>query len=150
MDADQLRQLLIETKYDKEEIEFLYKGFTEGFDLQYRGPEERQSLSKNLPFMVGNKTELWGKLMKEVKMARVAGPFSQILFQNFMQSPIGLVPKAGSNDQTRLIFHLSYEFEDGLGSLNSNTPPELCTVKYRDIDFAVNAMLRLRKKEEKK
>ena len=95
-------------KYDPDEIEFLCNGFVNGFDIQYNGPKLRQSTSENILFTVGNKTELWNKVMKEVKYDRVAGPFNQVPFQNFIQSPIGLVPKAGS-DQTRSIFHLSYD-----------------------------------------
>ena len=96
------------TKYDPDEIEFLHNGFVNGFDIQYNGPKLRQSTSENIPFTVGNKTELWNKVMKEVKYDRVAGPFNQVPFQNFIQSQIGLVPKAG-RDQTRSIFHLSYD-----------------------------------------
>ena len=43
------------------------------------------------------------------------------------QSPIDLVPKAGN--KTRLIFHLSYDFNDEDRSLNYHTPEEMCTVK---------------------
>ena len=57
----------------------------------------------------------------------------------YMQSPAGLVPKSGG--RTRLIFHLSYNFKDGKGSLNSNTPREKCSVKYRDLDTAVKQCL---------
>ena len=84
---------------------------------------------------------MWEKLMKEVKLGRVAGPFREIPYYNYMQSPIGLVPKAGN--KTRLIFHLSYEFKSGLGSLNVNTPKEMCTVKYKDLDEAVRGCLYL-------
>ena len=58
-----------------------------------------------------------------------------------MQSPIGLVPKAGG--KTRLIFHLSYQFHDGLGSLNQHTPEELCHVHYNDLDHTVANCLKL-------
>ena len=80
--------------------------------------------------------------MKEVNLKRVAGPFRQIPFNNYIQSPIGLVPKAGG-DQTRLIFHLSYNFKDGFKSLNHHTPKEKCTVKYKDLDHAVRAYLHM-------
>ena len=46
--------------------------------------------------------------MKEVKAERVAGPFESIPYENYIQSPIGLVPKSGN--KTRMIFHLSYKF----------------------------------------
>ena len=61
--------------------------------------------------------------MKEAKLRRYVGPYlkNQIPFENFIQSPIGLVPKDGGKD-VRLIFHLSYP-KNG-DSVNSNTPPE--------------------------
>ena len=68
------------------------------------------------------------------------GPFTRIPFKNYVQSPVGLVPKAGN--QTRLIFHLSYVFGDN-GSVNSYTPQEKCTVQYKDLDFAVKEALHL-------
>ena len=116
---------------------------TNGFDIGYEGPQERKSESSNIPLTVGSKVELWNKLMKEVAAKRVAGPFTDILYQYFMQSPIGLVPKTGG--KTRLIFHLSYNFDktDKLGSLNEHTPKNKCTVRYRDLDHAVRAYLKL-------
>ena len=79
--------------------------------------------------------------MKEVQLGRYAGPFDEIPYDNYMQSPIGLVPKAGN--KTRLIFHLSYNFSETNTSLNANTPPELCSVKYRDLDHAILTCLKL-------
>ena len=79
--------------------------------------------------------------MKEVKAKRFAGPYEAIPYENFIQSPIGLVPKAGN--KTRLIFQLSYRFGDREEdmSLNKGTPRELCTVKYNDLDSAVQTCL---------
>ena len=80
--------------------------------------------------------------MKAVGLGRVAGPYKEIPFDNYIQSLVGLVPKAGN--QTRLIFHLSYDFKtDGLGSLNHHTPKGKCTVKYRDLDYAVSTYMDL-------
>ena len=78
--------------------------------------------------------------MKEVKEKRYAGPFEQIPFDNYIQSPIGLVPKDGGKD-TRLIFHLSYP-RDGSSSVNANTPTELCLVKYPDFNEAIKLCLK--------
>ena len=88
---------------------------------------------------VGSRTQLWNKLIKEVRAGHVAGPYDNIPFENYIQSPIGLVPKAGNSGQTRLIFHLSFDFgekQEDL-SLNHHTDDELCTVKYNDINAAV-------------
>ena len=133
--------MLRSVDYDSKEIQFLENGFTSGFDIGYEGPQERQSTSENIPFTMGNDTILWNKIMKEVSLDRVAGSFEKIPFSNFIQSPVGLVPKAGN--QTRLIFHLSYDFKDGLKSLNHFTPHTKCTVKYKDLGYAVSMYLDL-------
>ena len=82
--------------------------------------------------------------MKEVHLGRYAGPFKKPPFESFMQSPIGLVPKAGN--QTRLIFHLSYDFGEAeeSKSLNYHTPERFCSVKYKDLDYAIKTCLRLK------
>ena len=148
VDADVFHKLLVDTQYDPDETNFVVQGFKKGFSIEYHGPQKRQSLSKNLPLSVGNKTILWNKIMKEVGLKRVASPFTKIPFENYIQSPIGLVPKAGG-DGTRLIFHLSYDFSDDNTSVNANTPRELCAVTYSDIDQAVRSILILRDKTRK-
>ena len=90
-----LAALLEESQYNREEIDFLCNGFKNGFDIGYEGPTQCQSTAENIPLTVGSKTQLWNKLMKEVRLKHVAGPFETIPFKNFIQSPIGLVPKSG-------------------------------------------------------
>ena len=141
MDPDKLERLLRRSGYPDTETRFLVNGFKHGFQLEYQGPKFHQDSSGNLPFHIGDKKQLWEKVMKEVSVGRYAGPFTQIPFNNYVQSPIGLVPKDGGK-RTRLIFHLSYEFKD-FGSVNSYTPKEKCTVKYKDLDHAVKESLRL-------
>ena len=136
VDTEVLEKLLIETKYDKVKTQWLVSSFREGFDIGYRGDQSIKMKAPNLKFkQVGNPTTLWNKVMKEVKAKRYAGPFDKIPFDNFIQSPIGLVPKDGGRD-TRLIFHLSYPRAKGT-SLNANTPKELCSVKYPDFSKAI-------------
>ena len=140
--ADILGNLLKEAGYDKDKTEFLVDGFRNGFDLGYRGPENVRLKAKNLPLTpgCGSKIELWNKIMKEVKAGRYAGPFRNIPFDNYIQSPIGLVPK-DNGKQTRLIFHLSHprinDPEEQQLSVNANTPKELTKVTYPDFDQAV-------------
>ena len=137
VNADQLEKLLNESNYDKEKTRYLVDGFKHGFDLGYRGPKLVQQKSNNLKFSIGDKTELWNKVMKEVKEKRYAGPFSEIPFDHYIQSPIGLVPKDGGK-KTRLIFHLSHPRDSSKGvSVNGNTPEELSKVQYSDFDQAV-------------
>ena len=128
--------MLIASKYNPRETEFLVDGFTNGFDIGYEGLKIRKDTSRNIPITVGSKEILWGKIMKEVKAGRYVGPFDTIPYENYIQSPIGLVPKAGG--KTRLIFHLSHNFKNsGNLSLNACTPKEKCSVKYNDIDHVM-------------
>ena len=98
--VDEFAKLLRKSNYDRDKAKFLIDGFSEGFDLQYCGPLERRDTSKNLPLTVGTKKDLWNKIMKEVSLGRYAGPYADIPYKDrFIQSPIGLVPKA--ENQTR-------------------------------------------------
>ena len=147
VNAKRLQYYLERTKYDAEKTKFLVDGFVNGFSIGYEGPTDRKSTSRNIPFTpgVGDEREMWSKIMSEVSENRVAGPFEIVPFDYFIQSPIGLVPKHGN--KTRLIFHLSYNFPDGSeggGSLNHHTPRELCTVHYKDLDYAVRCCLRVK------
>lgn len=139
------RRLLVQSHYDADEIQFLVNGFTNGFDIGYRAPTVRKHTSWNLPFRIGTPTDLLNKVMKEVAANRYAGPckYKQLPFEHFVQSPLGLVPKAG-NKQC-LIFHLSYDFgsEEVDWSINYHTPKELCMVKHHDLDHAVASCLKL-------
>ena len=138
-----LKELLIESGYDKQKSTKLIDGFTRGFNIGYGGPTNRQDRSENIPLRLGSKTTLWNKVMAEVKENRYAGPYGEgeLPFNNFIQSPIGLVLK-DNGKKTRLIFHLSYDFgkEDGQKSVNFHTPDSMCSVKYRDLDHAVKTV----------
>ena len=135
VNAQALDQLLRETGYPDKDRRFLVNGFNLGFDLGYRGPEDVHITSPNLKFVIGDERILWSKVMDEVKAKRFAGPFENIPFKQYIQSPIGLVPKDGGR-KTRLIFHLSYP-KNGETSVNFHTPEHLCSVKYKDFDDAV-------------
>ena len=133
-------KLLKESRYDEAKTAFLVDGFTNGFPIGYAGTEDVKITSPNLKFReVGEPIMLWNKVMKEVKENRYAGPFVEIPFEHYIQSPIGLVPKDGGKD-TRLIFHLSYPRGKGT-SVNANTLKHLCSVKYPDFNEAVQLCL---------
>ena len=83
--------------------------------------------------------------MKEVQAGRYAGPFEELPFEYFIQSPIGLVPK-DQGTKTRFIFHLSHP-RDGKGgksknSVNGCIPEHLCSVEYPDFQDAIRICLR--------
>ena len=126
--ANVLDGLLRHYGYEEEKTKFLVEGFKEGFSIGYSGKEDVQLTAPNLKLRVGSELELWNKVIKEVKLKRYAGPFENIPYEHFIQSPIGLVSK-DNGTKTRLIFHLLYP-RNGKGmSINANTPRELCTVK---------------------
>ena len=93
-----LQKLLEDVSYDRDKISKLVDGFTNGFDIRYQGDSKRKNVSCNLPFRVGNPTDMWNKIMKEVKLRRYTGPYEEanLPFEHYVQSPIGLVPKAGN------------------------------------------------------
>ena len=131
-----LKQLLVQSSYNKRKTQFLIDGFTNGFSLEYEGNMEVKRTSPNLKLTKGSITELWNKVMKEVKEGRYAGPFKEIPFEYYIQSPIGLVPKDGGKS-TRLIFHLSHPRNNKKESVNANTPEEKAKVKYCSFDEAI-------------
>ena len=93
VDGQKLERLLIAANYDKTETQFLAEEFKKGFSIGYQGPTIRQNSARNIPFQpgVGDKYDMWNKLMKEVGEKRIAGPFKSVPFSSFIQSPIGLV-----------------------------------------------------------
>ena len=126
--------LLKEAGYEKAKTKFLVEGFSKIFSLGYEGPTKVKRNAPNLPLSVGTPTEIWNKVMTEVKAKRYAGPFKQVPFKYYIQSPIGSVSK-DKGKKTRLIIHLSYPKTDQ--SVNSEIPHEKCSVKYPDFMDAV-------------
>ena len=135
VDGNKFGDLLANAGYDPVKTQFIRQGFNTGFPLCYEGEQNVRKTSDNLKLRVGSKTELWNKIMKEVKERRVAGPFCKIPFNNFIQSPVGLVPK-DQGRKTRLIFHLSHPKGKNT-SINAGIPEELCSVQYPDFNQAV-------------
>ena len=141
VNTDVLEGLLKESNYDPDKSNWLLNGFRKGFSIGYEGPKYVKIKSPNLKLEgIGSNLSLWNKVMKEVKLNRYAEPFEEIPFENYIQSPIGLVPKDGGKD-TRLIFHLSYPRNKGT-SVNANTPQHKCTVQYPDFNKAIEVCLR--------
>ena len=79
------------------------------------------------------------KLHKEIEAGRVAGPFSAPPFDNFVVSPLGIVPKKAPNE-FRLIQHLLYPHEN---SVNSGIPVNFSSVRYASIQDAIVFVNRL-------
>ena len=101
--VDHFEELMKEANYPKEKIQFLVSGFKSGFDIGYEGPTIRRDISNHIPIdpILGDKVTLWNKIMKEVELKHFAGLFEQIPFENYMQSPVRLVPKAGLGNKSK-------------------------------------------------
>ena len=134
----ELNQLLVESNYPARKRNFVVQGFKYGFSLKYHGPQKVRRYAPNLMLRSGNKYDLWNKVMTEVQANRYAGPFDEVPFDNFIQSPIGLVPK-DKGTKTRLIFHLSYPKH--WQSVNTCIPEKFCKVKYPDFKEAIQMCL---------
>ena len=65
MDVNELEEFLIESKYDKEETEFLIDGFRNGFPLHFEGDRDVRRFAPNLKLECGSREILWNKVMKE-------------------------------------------------------------------------------------
>ena len=132
-----LDKLLRAAQYDEVKTQYLVSGFKEGFKIHCQGNVLGKRFAPNLKIRIGSKLILWNKVMKEVEAGRYAGPYlcDDLPFKDFIQSPIGLVPK-DKGTKTRLIFHLSYPKHDNT-SVNARIPKHYCSVAYPDFDQAV-------------
>jgi hypothetical protein len=72
--------------------QILAEGFLIGFKVGYEGPRIPTNY-RNLASTYIHENQLEQKLIKELKLGRIAGPFSYRPLENLRISPIGLVPK---------------------------------------------------------
>lgn len=121
----------------KTDSKLLLDGFRFGFKLQYTGPRN-SATANNLRSANEHCTEITEKILKEVKLGRIAGPFEKPPMSNLRISPIGLVSK--SDGGWRLITHLSYPKDN---SINDGIDPDLCSVQYTSFDNVVDMVFSL-------
>lgn len=115
----------------------LAEGFNNGFKLNYTGPRYH-TIAPNLISANMHKEETMAKLMKEVSLGRMLGPFKILPISTLRISPIGLVPK--SDGSWRLITHLSYPPEC---SVNSFIDEKFCKVQYTSFDSILDKIFEL-------
>lgn len=139
---DRYEQLLRASNYDSQKSDYLLDGLRNGFRMGFNGPRDIIREAPNMKFHVGDKFDLWNKIMKEVKEKHTAGPYSRenLPFKYYWQNPVGLIPKKGNPNESRMIVNLSYKDEF---SVNHFTNKEECAVKYRDMDHAVEMIMRI-------
>ena len=93
----------------------------------------------NLPSTREHPKIVQEKLTNEIKLGRIAGPFSAKPFSHLVVSPIGLVPKK-TPGKFRLIHHLSYPRGN---SINSGIDRQHTTVTYHTVDHAIDIITSL-------
>lgn len=119
--------------YDRVLSAYLINGFTYGFKLGCTSdpppctPQNHKSTLEH-PDIIKN------YIQTGLSKGRIAGPFSYKPFDNFVVSPLGLVPK-GNTGKFRVIHDLSFPKNH---SVNSNIPKENSAVQYDSIDEVVS------------
>ena len=130
--------MLIESGYDRNKTQFLVDGFRKGFRIDCTtSPPSR--LSGNLQSAKHHPETVSQKLIKEIKAHRIAGPFSNPPFPNFVCSPLGVCPKKKPGT-FRLIHHLS--FPEGQ-SVNDGISEYASSVQYTTLSHAISQIKKL-------
>jgi len=112
----------------------LIQGFTSGFKINSSLDKNVVKFPQNHKSATGNPQVVTKKIHREIQKGRIKGPFKEPPFNNFICSPLGLVPKKESGS-FRLIHDLSFPKGD---SVNSWTPPEFTAVSYQNIETVIN------------
>ena len=118
--------------------QFLVNGFRYGFRVGFVG-ERRAAQSPNLKSALEQPQAVRCKLLKELAAGRIRGPFPRPPFQEFVCSPLGIVPKKVPSE-FRLIQHLSYPYGS---SVNDFIPERTSSVRYASISDAIMVIKQL-------
>ncbi|CAJ0961692.1 unnamed protein product [Ranitomeya imitator] len=94
------------------------------------------TIVNNFPSLKAHPDVARDKIINEIELGRVSGPFSSPPFSNFRISPLGIVPKKDSGS-FRLIHHLSYSIGT---SLNVEVDKALCSVSYSSFDCTLDIL----------
>ena len=132
----QLEFLLKYTNYDKDLTTFLVHGFTNGFQI---GHFEEPNSVDNIELKM-NDEELKimkEKILKEVQLGRVAGPYDRPPFETYQISPVFLRPKS-TPGEFRIILDLSFPKNDD--SINSKIDEDYRSVEYSNIGDAIRIL----------
>ena len=101
--------------------------------LKYQGPKVNGELS-NLKSAYQFKYKLWARLMKEVHIGRMIGPFASQPITPLICSLVGVVEKKNSLDMCQ-VTHLSYP---KVSSINAFIHPADAETHYQTFEAAVN------------
>ncbi|XP_061170464.1 uncharacterized protein LOC133179795 isoform X1 [Saccostrea echinata] len=126
--------------YDPFLSHYLVQGFTSGFSLGCSAyPKPR--LCRNHSSTTQHADYVLDKLQNEIDLGKIAGPYPSRPFQNFVWSPLGVVPKS-TQGKYRLLHDLSFPSAD---SVNSYISEEHSKIKYDTIDTIISLVLKFGK-----
>lgn len=110
--------------------------------MHYNGPRQFRQ-GRNLLSALEKPSAAYDKVIKEVQLGRIAGPFdniSQTGLTSLIISPIGLVPKPSGG--VRLIHHLSHPWGEGVNAFIDDSQSK---VEFASFDQAIRIALSLGK-----
>ena len=111
----------------------LIEGFTRGFSIHYQG-NDFDYISHNSPIAYSHPNIVYQKIMEEVAVGRMAGPFKKKPFKHFRVSPLSV--RAKKDGGYRLILNLSAPYDEN--SINSGISKEDSSVQYSSISDAIS------------
>ncbi len=115
----------------------LISGFTNGFDIGFRGEVNSDTSVNNLRSTMGLEPVVSQEINKELLNGRIEGPFPVPPFEKFQLNPIGIVPKKEPNSY-RMIVDLS--FPPG-HAINDHIDDSFAKVQYSSVYDAVEALV---------
>ena len=118
---------------DKEFVNFILTGISQGVDIGYKGPQ-RSLVSGNWPSSTKNHDKVSEAIQAHIDKGRVAGPWAHPPFDYFVSSPLGAVPKKNST-KVRVIHDLSWPPTLGV---NSGIDINEFSLKYIKIDDIIH------------
>lgn len=116
--------------------DYLVEGFREGFDLGFVGPPEELRSSNNRSVRSQPDAAL-AKVEAEVRLGRIAGPFTEPPLLNFKVSPLALREKS-TPGKFRLLHNLSFPYDQR--SVNLNIPEDNIKLAYASVKDAIKVI----------
>lgn len=112
--------------------DYLVHGFQAGFRIGFCGIREERH-ADNHSSVAKNPDIIRDKIVKELALKRVQGPFNTAPFPNLQVSPLGLIPK--KDGDFRVIHDLSFPNKEGI---NCDIPQEFSKVQYETLDCVLD------------
>ena len=125
--------------------EFILRGISNGFRVGFDYSHHRVATGAstvNMPSTSYNPEPVQKFLTTEVATGRVIGPLCPEEYPQVHVSRFGVIPKKGHQNKWRLILDLSPPQGN---SVNDGIDPDICSIKYANVDKAAARMAQLGK-----